>query len=240
MHDLSERIAMPLFAAVGILEAIWHYSGDFAPRGDVGRASNAAISRAIDWRKKPELLVDSLVDAKWLDRSEEHRLIVHDWPDHAQEWVKKKLMRSKPRQDWLPVYGKSLYSVEPMSRQNQDIVSPRARQGSGLGSGEGSSEEKKDGEIVRPDWDEQFKNLKTLYAKAAIEPLIQRDWDDAWYPWSILDFEQKKEVVDSVYARITAGQQILHKPGNYIRKEECKRPVRSVGSGKVRSVMDGV
>ena len=47
-------------------------------------------------------LVDALVAAGWLDRSEERRLIFRDWPKHAGEAARKKLQRSG--QGFLPVY----------------------------------------------------------------------------------------------------------------------------------------
>jgi len=228
MHDLSERIKMPLFAAVGIMESLWHYAGDFSPRGDIGRASETAIARALDWRKKPADLLVALVESKWLDEDPEHKLIVHDWPDHAQDWVKKKLARMKPVRtvDWLPVYGQSLYSVGTLSRQKPDIVGLHAGQGLGLGSGvvaQGSAE----GGEMRPEFDDQWQAFKKSYWLAGAN-LIEEDFTRAHHVWRVMDFEQRTLALDGIRLRVAANQwddpQFIPKPEKYLR-EEYKRKV---------------
>lgn len=119
MHDLAACLNLPLFAAHGILEMLWHHAGDYAPDGDIGKLKDSAIARAVDWRDDPAILIGALVDSRWLDRNERYRLLVHDWPDHAQEWVKKKLTRVqkvKRIEDihWLQVYDKPSDSVSTL------------------------------------------------------------------------------------------------------------------------------
>lgn len=111
MHDLAAHINQPLYAAHGIMEMLWHHAGDYSPDGDIGKLKDSAIARAVDWKGDSSLLIEALVDSRWLDRHERYRLLVHDWPDHAQEWVKKKLTRIqkvKRIEDirWLQVYDK--------------------------------------------------------------------------------------------------------------------------------------
>jgi hypothetical protein len=124
MHKLSEHLDIPLYAAVGIMEMVWNYTGLYCTQGDIGRVADSAIARAVDWRKKPEILVTALVDSGFLDRNEVHRLVVHDWPHHAQEWVKKRLARSKT--NFLCCYRVCPDSVPVLSRQNGDNILPRA------------------------------------------------------------------------------------------------------------------
>ncbi len=103
--DLSERLDIPVYAAVGLLEMLWHYVGDYTPQGNVGKVSDRVIARAVQWDKDPSLLIDALVGAHWLDRSEQHRLIVHDWNQHAEELVRKRLSRIDGGLEFLSEYS---------------------------------------------------------------------------------------------------------------------------------------
>ena len=102
------------------MEMLWHYTGTYAPRGDIGRVEDEAIARAVDWRKKPGILIQALVSTNFLDVSNDHRLIVHDWPDHAEDFVRKRLRRSS--EDFLPEYGRSRDKVTTKYGQSLDEV----------------------------------------------------------------------------------------------------------------------
>ena len=82
---------LPRWQAVGILESIWNLTVENAPQGDIGRFSNADIAAAIEWSGDPDKLITALVKTRWLDEHAEHRLIVHDWAQHAPDFVKKRL-----------------------------------------------------------------------------------------------------------------------------------------------------
>ena len=93
--SLEERLKIPRFAAVGLLELLWHYTAEYAPQGSVGKYPDSAIARACHWPKDAAAFVDALVETGWLDRDEEYRLLVHDWADHVDETTKKRLLRAK-------------------------------------------------------------------------------------------------------------------------------------------------
>jgi hypothetical protein len=80
---------------VGILESLWHLAARETPRGDIGKLCNADIADAIDWDGDSDALIDALVDSGWLDKSETHRLVVHDWHEHATDTTKKFIARNK-------------------------------------------------------------------------------------------------------------------------------------------------
>ena len=92
--DLMARLQITRYQAVGILESLWHFTANYAPSADVGRWPNLSISTFIGWEGEPDTLIDALVDSRWLDRHAEHRLLVHDWHDHADETVIKRLQRN--------------------------------------------------------------------------------------------------------------------------------------------------
>lgn len=103
MRHLAKQLGVKLPYAVGLMEMLWHYAGQETPRGNVGVATDIEIAAACGWDKKPGILIEALIESRWLDRSSEHRLIVHDWPDHADNSVKKWLERN--RKSFLPEYG---------------------------------------------------------------------------------------------------------------------------------------
>lgn len=94
-HPKTMRLARLLdierWGAVGILESLWHFTARHAMRGDIGRWPNDEIAEGIGWKGDPDTLVDALVSARWLDADNSHRLIVHDWHEHADDSVKKTL-----------------------------------------------------------------------------------------------------------------------------------------------------
>lgn len=81
--------------AIGIVVSLWEWAGEFTPRGDIGRVPNAAIADGISWDGDPDGLIDALVEAGWVDRDDAHRLVIHDWAEHCQRWVRQRLERDK-------------------------------------------------------------------------------------------------------------------------------------------------
>jgi len=100
---LAQLLNIDIWGAVGLLELLWHFTAKYAPQGDIGRYSDREIAAALHWQRPtgkkgvtPECrLSAALVDAKWVDRCPQHRLIVHDWKDHADQAVRKVLSRHR-------------------------------------------------------------------------------------------------------------------------------------------------
>lgn len=90
---LSNLLDIPRYAAVGILETLWHWTAKYAIAGNIGRYDDDMIAHAIGWQGDAAELVSALVESQWLDKNDEHRLIVHDWPDHCEDSVHMKLAR---------------------------------------------------------------------------------------------------------------------------------------------------
>lgn len=86
---LARRLGINLAWAVGILESLWHFTRERAPRGDIGRYADDEIADAVYWPTERPAgdLVAALIDCGWLDRHDQHRLLVHDWPEHAESYV---------------------------------------------------------------------------------------------------------------------------------------------------------
>lgn len=94
MKRLCRELNIPQYEAVGILENLWHVTAREAPQGDIGKLSNEDIAMGIDWHGNADALIEALITCRWLDVSRQFRLIVHDWHEHCDEAVRKKLKRN--------------------------------------------------------------------------------------------------------------------------------------------------
>jgi len=92
MHRLAERLGIPRFAAVGIMESLWHMTAAKAPSGDISNLELEDIAFYVRWDREPSELIEALIACRWLDRDGDH-LLVHDWQEHAEDSVKKWLTR---------------------------------------------------------------------------------------------------------------------------------------------------
>lgn len=93
--DLASRLGIDRARALGILTLLWDFTADSAIQGDVGKWPNGSIARACDWLDDADAFVDALIESKWIDRSSNHRLIIHDWPHHCERWVHLKMGKLK-------------------------------------------------------------------------------------------------------------------------------------------------
>lgn len=80
--------------AGGLLEFLWHWTMRYAPSGDIGRWPDAAIAKGAGWTRDPEVFVSALIAERWADTHEEHRVVIHDWPTHADDSVHLALARA--------------------------------------------------------------------------------------------------------------------------------------------------
>lgn len=134
---LQTELGVELLLVVGVLESLWHWVAKYAPRGDIGRYSDAVIAAGIGWRGDAETLVGALTKTGWLDADPEHRLVVHDWHEHADRTVRTHLVRHKwtfcngagafggdketpPGSQDAPVVTKDRHTVTPAVSQSDD------------------------------------------------------------------------------------------------------------------------
>ena len=118
VYDLMEILKRRRPEVLGYLELLWQFTSKYTPRGDVGRFSDARIEAACDWSGRKGQLLDALVQARWIDRDDQYRLVIHDWETHADGTVKKRLIRDK-----VDFVTAQTYSGN-VSKQNTDIVQP--------------------------------------------------------------------------------------------------------------------
>ena len=90
---LKRELGVPHYAAVGLLECLFHVTAKYAPDGGVGRLGDDEIADYLGWEEDAGALVVAFQKCGWLDPCDTHRLRVHDWSDHADDAVKKRLAR---------------------------------------------------------------------------------------------------------------------------------------------------
>ena len=95
MKRLCRRMDIPLWQAVGLLESLWHLTARECPAGDIGKLSDEDIALAIDYRGDESAMIEALVQCGWIERSQEFRLVVHDWDQHADDAVHVRLARAR-------------------------------------------------------------------------------------------------------------------------------------------------
>ena len=108
--DFKVRINASKAVALGYLECIWHFTGHNAPQGNIGKFTDSQIESWVEWDGEPGALIQALTESGWLDVDSVHRLMVHDWHEHADDATKKSLKR------------KNLTFYLPVSRQCPDSV----------------------------------------------------------------------------------------------------------------------
>lgn len=91
---LQRRLGLVTYECVGLLETLWWVTAQNAPQGDIGRLGDEEIAAMVEWRGDAVELVKALTETHWLEPSERHRLLVHDWADHCPRWVRSKLGRA--------------------------------------------------------------------------------------------------------------------------------------------------
>lgn len=93
--NLAMELKIEPYAAVGICCCMWEWVGNSLMTGNIGKADDAMIAHQIGWTKKPSVLIEALVKCGLLDRHPEHRLIVHDWSEHADDGVHTWMVRRR-------------------------------------------------------------------------------------------------------------------------------------------------
>lgn len=105
---LKAALGLPTWQVKGILQSIWDFTAENAMWGDIGKYSDDDIAFGIEYEGDAPALITALVETGWIDPHATHRLVVHDWHEHAEDWVKKRVQRS----------GRPFASEEPAPADN--------------------------------------------------------------------------------------------------------------------------
>jgi hypothetical protein len=217
---LSRALKLPPYAATGILEMLWQYTEEFAMCGDIGKVDDMEIASAVGWDRDPGELIDSLVSCGWLERSSTHRLVVHDWHEHCNDYTKRKLkdkglvfasltVREEIPQKILENSGKfspAIAIATPVPIHATPSPPPAALpRGMAL--------------------DEQYANFREEYRDWAPHMIPEDFLGDSWRQWRLLDGLQRQAAIDWVSAhKRSRDPAFAMKPAKFLRSREWTRP----------------
>lgn len=91
LYDLMDRLNCSRPTAIGYLTLLFDFASDQAPEGDIGKWTDAAIAHACDFSGDVSALTSALIESGWLDVDKESRVLIHDWAEHCENWVRARL-----------------------------------------------------------------------------------------------------------------------------------------------------
>ncbi len=228
-RQLARLMKIELPYALGILEALWHVTAAQAPCGDIGRQmGNEEIAEEIHFRGNADVLIKSLVESGLLDLCDECRLYVHDWHEHAPQFVRRKVERLNKSMEMKCLKSHVVTSYRLIDDSSKAGTS--AGTGTGIGNsikrGKGKSENHKgkrgetsfskspvaDWDVFRAalgDWEEARARFffELFQTKEALTPSKYHyaDWTRAAREWDKRDPEQWKKPVRKDLKRAMQG-----------------------------------
>ena len=72
---------------IGHIVSFWLWALDNAPSGSLEGISHRMIAKAAQWEKDPELFVDALENAGFLDLRGDGELEIHDWYEYTGKLI---------------------------------------------------------------------------------------------------------------------------------------------------------
>lgn len=87
---LASQLGIDPCYSLGLLEALWHFTGKYAPTGDITATDPKMLAQSMRFSGDGPRLILTLLETGWLDKYR-GRLIVHDWHVWADAAVKKRL-----------------------------------------------------------------------------------------------------------------------------------------------------
>lgn len=231
--ELKALLKQPKGPVAGWLEMMWHFTGRFTPRGNIGKYSDHAIESWVEWDGEHGALIEAFIATGWIDRDPVHRLLVHDWADHADKAAKNAIGRSK-LDFCTPTIRTPSHSGEHVRTEIQTgglpvpepVPEPEPEPGSATRV---SSPAKL--KVVRDESWEIFSDVALRAGMRASDDEFRNVGEDLWPP---LDYEQKRLAIDGVKLRVASGEYadpaFVPLLENYVKKRLWTRPPRAAPS----------
>ena len=111
--------------ALGILEALWHWTARYHADGNISGTQPGILARAVRTRIDAQTLWDALLSCGWIDVDGDSCLI-HDWADHADNTTKKNLAnRGESFADGSTPFQKRSGKIPESVGKNNRLPEPR-------------------------------------------------------------------------------------------------------------------
>lgn len=164
---LKRRLKLSDRGAAGLLEVLWQRCCKDCPRGNVGQFTNEEIAVMADYEGDADELVQTLVECRWLDESDEHRLLIHDWHEHAPNYVKGIVARKGGFLTLSPLLRVDDHAVADTSCPPPSLAKPSQVLPPPTPSPVRSGDDR-----LRPEWEEVEADLRRLGVSQAAEACL--------------------------------------------------------------------
>lgn len=88
LHDLAAALGEEVVTTAGRIAHLWAFVVRFAPDGNLVDHSRARVARAMHWQPDSDVLINLLIDLRWLDMSADGSLSVHRWMENGADCYK--------------------------------------------------------------------------------------------------------------------------------------------------------
>lgn len=96
---VADLLRIPAPQVIGHLQCLWWWALDYAQDGDLARYTPAQIARGAKWTKKPEVFIEALCQARFIDGSISAGLSIHDWDEYAGKLIEKRRKDAARKRD---------------------------------------------------------------------------------------------------------------------------------------------
>jgi hypothetical protein len=97
---LARLLKMDKFAVVGRLVALWLWSLDNAPSGNLFNDDIDLLADVMGWESDISTLVDALISSGFIDIDEDGQFSIHDWQDYAGRLIDKREQNAEKQRRW--------------------------------------------------------------------------------------------------------------------------------------------
>ncbi|WP_212939223.1 hypothetical protein [Paenibacillus antibioticophila] len=88
-RKFCRKLGVSVPTAVGHLHMFWWWAMEFAQDGDVSKFEAEDIADAMEYDGDPDVLMDALIYAGYIDQTETGR-VIHDWYDYAGKLIERR------------------------------------------------------------------------------------------------------------------------------------------------------
>lgn len=120
---LAKRLNIAPAAAVGHLSALWSFTAEFAPDGDLGRFDNEEVELGAGWEGEDGKFIGAAKAAGYLVERQ-GSLLIHDWSDYGGKLVERRAAERKRSAERRATAGRpqddrSTTEVRPLAERRE-------------------------------------------------------------------------------------------------------------------------
>lgn len=82
MIRLERLLNIKRWGAVGIIESLLQWTGEYAEKGNIGKWTNYAIAEGVHWNGDCDHLIAALVKSGWIKKDKSQRLLFTDYKNY--------------------------------------------------------------------------------------------------------------------------------------------------------------